>query len=271
MKKILILIIAAIVVASCGSAKKQMQRGNYDAVISKSVKQLVKKPDSPEDARLLDQAFKIANERDLERIKYLKMENNPNNFDEIFGRYESLKSRQSLVRTVLPINLNGRSINYEYIDYDAEIVTAKRKAAEYYYTNGKKLLQNSDKESYRIGHDQLVRARDYSGDGYPDLNELIIKARNMGISRVLVQIENSARILIAPDFQDELLAFNTQGLNSDWVEFHFRHLNDKLEYDQSDKSFFCTCSDYSNELAAKTEITTRDLKLYGQKKKRFRD
>jgi hypothetical protein len=127
--------------------------------------------------------------------------------------------------------LYGKSLNYEYIDYDAEIVLAKRKAAEYYYTNGKKLLQNSDKDSYRNAHDQLVRARNYSGDGYPDLNELIIKARNMGISRVLVQVENSSRIMIAPDFQDELLAFDTQGLNSDWVEFHFRHLNDKIDYD----------------------------------------
>ena len=41
---------------------------------------------------------------------------------------------------------------------------------------------------------------------------------------------------------------------------------DRLEYNQSNKSFFCSCSDYSNELAAKTEITTRDLKLYSQKK-----
>ena len=208
-----------------------MQRGMYDAVISKSVKRLIKDPGSAEDARLLDQAYRIANEQDLERIKYLKMENNPNNFDEIFGRYESLKGRQRLVRTVLPLNMDGKSLNYEYIDYDAEIVLAKRKAAEYYYTNGKKLLQNSDKDSYRNAHDQLVRARNYSGDGYPDLNELIIKARNMGISRVLVQVENSSRIIIAPDFQDELLAFDTQGLNSDWVEFHFRHLNDKIDYD----------------------------------------
>ena len=42
--------------------------------------------------------------------------------------------------------------------------------------------------------------------------------------------------------------------------------NDKLEYNQSNESFFCTCSDYSGELAAKTEITSRNLELYGQKK-----
>jgi hypothetical protein len=208
-----------------------LQRGNYDAVINKSVKRLVKDPDNSEDVKLVDRSYILANEKDLERIKYLKMENNPNNYDEIFSRYESLKARQTLVRTVLPMNLNGGSINYEYIDYDAEIITAKRKAAEYYYTNGKKLLQNSDKESYRIAYEQLVRARDYSGDGFSDLNGLIIDARNMGISRALVQVDNSSRIVISPDFQNELLSFNTQGLGNDWVEYHFRHLNEKIDYD----------------------------------------
>ena len=208
-----------------------MQRGNYDTVINKTVKKLVKKPDSEEDARLLDKAYKLANDRDLERVRFLKMENNPNNWDEIFVRYENLKDRQSRVRTVLPLKLDGRSVNYEYIDYDAEIVQSKRKAAEYFYTNGKKLLSNPDKASHREAYYQLNRAQQYSGNSYPDLNKLILQARNMGISRVLVQVENSSRILIAPDFQDELLTFNAQDLNSEWVEFHLRHLNEKIDYD----------------------------------------
>ncbi len=231
MRKILFLLISAILISSCGGTKKQLQRGNYDAVINKSVKKLIKKPDSGEDARLLDKAYKLANDRDLERIKYLKLENNPNNYDEVFARYESLKARQSRVRTVLPINLNGTSVSYAFVDYDVEIVQAKRKAAEYFYANGKKLLENPDKQSHRDAYYQLVRAQQYSGDSYPDLNELITRARYMGISRVLVQVENSARILISPDFQDELLTFSAQDLNSEWVEFHLRHLNEDIDYD----------------------------------------
>jgi hypothetical protein len=231
MRKILLLLITAVLISSCGGARKQMQRGNYDAVINKSVKKLIKKPDSEEDARLLDKAYQLANDRDMERVKYLKLENNPNNWDEVFARYASLKERQSRVRTVLPINLDGRSISYEFIDYDAEIVQAKRKAAEYFYSNGKKLLQNADKQSHREAYYELIRAQEYSGDSYADLNELITKARFMGLSRVLVQVENSSRILISPDFQDELLAFNAQDLNSEWVEFHLRNLNEGIDYD----------------------------------------
>lgn len=207
-----------------------MQRGDYDGVINKTVKDLIKDPNNSGDVQTLDKAYRLANERDLERIKFLKTENNPNNYDEIFMRYETLKARQARVRAVLPLNLNGRTINYDYVDYDAEIVSAKRKAAEYFYNNGQKLLGNGDKESARLAYYQLIRAQGYSGDSYPNLNELILEAKYRGTSRVIVQVVSSGRVMVAPAFSDELLTFNTEGLNSEWVEYHFRHLNDQMEY-----------------------------------------
>ena len=130
MKKYLLFTIVTILLASCASQNKKMIRGDYDGIINKSVKKLIKNPNDAEEADMLDRAYKLANERDLERIKYLKTENNPNNFDEIFRRYESLKMRQTRVKPVLPLNVKGRTIDYPYVDYDAELVAAKRKAAE---------------------------------------------------------------------------------------------------------------------------------------------
>ncbi len=231
MKKYLLFAFVALFLSSCGSVNKKLQRGDYDGVINKSVKKLIKDPGDSEDIKLLDRAYKLANERDLERIKFLKTEDNPNNYDEIFQRYESLKARQARVRTVLPLELNGKTINYDYVDYDAGLVAAKRKAAEYYYNNGQKLLQNPDKPSYREAYYELTRAQEYSGDGFPNLNELILEAHHKGVSRVIVEVQTGDRIMIAPEFRDELLTFDTQGLNSEWVEYHFRHLNDDIQYD----------------------------------------
>ena len=73
---------------------KKLQQGNYDAVIDKTVKKLIRKPDA-KDAAEMDRAYRMANERDYDRIKYLKMENNPDNYDEIFSRYNMLKERQT--------------------------------------------------------------------------------------------------------------------------------------------------------------------------------
>ncbi len=231
MKKYVLFGFIALFLSSCGSVNKKLQRGDYDGVINKSVKRLIKDPTDEEDIKTLDKSYKLANERDLERIKFLKTEDNPNNYDEIFQRYETLKARQALVRKVLPLNLNGRSINYDYVDYDADLVAAKKKAAAFYYANGQKLMNNGDKASYREAYYELVRAQQYSGDSYPNLNQMILDAHYKGLSRVIVEVQSSDRIMIAPEFRDELLTFNTQGLNSEWVEYHFRHLNDDIQYD----------------------------------------
>ena len=106
MKRIFTIVIAVLILAGCASTTKQMQRGNYDAVINNSVKKLIKKPDSEKDAAAMDKAYRLANERDLERIKYLKMENNPNNYDEVMSRYNMLKQRQQQVRTVTPLTIS---------------------------------------------------------------------------------------------------------------------------------------------------------------------
>ena len=231
MKNILIFIVSVILVSSCSSLNKQLQRGQYDTVIDRTVKRLIKDPNNAEDVRVLDRAYKTANERDLERIKFLKLENNPVSFDEIFQRYDNLKFRQSKVRTVLPLNLKSSVINYDYVDYDYEIVQAKRNAAEYYFNNGQRLLKNTDRMSAREAYIQLVRARDYSGDSFPGLVNMIIQAKDRGTSKALVQVENGSMLKITPEFEQELLNFNTQGLSSQWVEFHFRHINENINYD----------------------------------------
>lgn len=253
MNKFFLFFFSILLLASCGSVNKKLQRGDYDGVIDKMVKSLIKKPNKTENAISLDKAYKLANERDLERVKYLKMENNPNNFDEIFRRYEALKYRQSKVRTVLPLNINGASINYSYIDYDAEIVAAKRKAAEYYYNNAQKLLKNNDRQSYRKAYYELIRAQEYSGDAFPGLNGMITNARYNGTSMVIVEVQSGSRIMVAPEFRDELLSFNSQGLNTDWIEYHFRHVNDEIDYD------YAVVINLLDILVSPEEVKTNDL------------
>ncbi len=66
------------------------------------------------------------------------------------------------------------------MDYDAEMVAAKRKAADYYYNHGKKLMEGKTKESYRQAYYEFRRAQDYSGDSYYDLDQLIAQSHEYG-------------------------------------------------------------------------------------------
>jgi len=231
MKKIIYFLLAGMILTSCGSSKKMLQKGNYDAAIQKSVKQLRKKPDDAKEAATLDEAYRRVNQLDRERVKFLEREDNPGNYDEIFSIYERMKNRQSLVRTVLPLNVNGRHIDYEYVDYDAKIISSKRKAAEYYFHSGQDLMKTGTKEAYRQAYIEMTKAQDYSGGMYPELDPLIEEARYKGISRVLVLVNNMTHINLEPRFEEDLLEIDNRGLNSDWVEYHFRDLDQDISYD----------------------------------------
>lgn len=230
MKKILYLLILVIVSSGCASSKRHMQKGNYDAAIQKSVKQLMKKPSDQKEIETLDRSYRIANERDLERIKYLKMENNPGNWDEILGRYSSLKNRQTLVRTVLPLQQGNRTINYEYVDYDREMIEAKLNAAEYFYSNAQKIMRNGDKESFRQANYELRKVKEYMG-AYEDVDALLAETREKGMSRALIMMKNHTYLKFPPEYEQELMAISPVDLNSEWVEYHTRDLDETIDYD----------------------------------------
>ena len=231
MRQVYIAILTLLMLFACSSPEKLLQKGNYDALIDKSIKKIIKDPTSEEDIELLDKAYNLANQQNIERINYLKLENNPNNWDEVLSLYSLLKDRQTKVRKVLPLKLHGRTINYEYVDYDRDMVEAKRKAAEYFYSHGKSLIQNNNKESFRQAYYELNKANDYSGGTYSDLDQLIAEARFNGISRVLVSAINNTQLKLPEDFMENLLALNTTGLNSEWVEYHFRPLDENIDFD----------------------------------------
>ncbi|MCF8226508.1 MAG: hypothetical protein K9J30_11580 [Bacteroidales bacterium] len=233
MKRTIPVIIFALLLSSCASITRNMQRGNYDRVIQKTTKRLIRKPKA-KDAEAMNRAYKLANERDLERITFLEKEDNPAYYDELFARYATLKERQSRVRTVTPITIEGMTYSYQYVDYDARIIESKQKAARELYRSGKELVNNSrSKLDFREAHFQLVRANEYGGHLFPDIEDLIHEARMMGISRVIVVPENRDPNIGIPQIDLEyLISFDTRRLDAnEWTEFHFKHMGGNVNYD----------------------------------------
>ncbi|MCA1757642.1 MAG: hypothetical protein LC649_09315 [Bacteroidales bacterium] len=231
MKKILLLVISAtLIFAGCGSPKKQMESGNYEAAIIKAVDKLRKDRDDVKTIDVLDSSYRIALEQDNERIRFLKMENKPDNWDEIFLVYKKLNDRQTLVRTVLPLQSGSKTVDFPYVDYMEEMITAKKRAADYYYAHGQTLLDSRTREGYRQAYYEFVRAKEYVGD-YENIDNLIYETRMMGISRVLVRIANNSHINFPPEFEADLLALNLPRLNSEWVEYHSVVVDEDINFD----------------------------------------
>lgn len=223
-------LIISVLFASCSSPKKQMESGNYDAAITKAVDKIRKDRDDAKNIEILDQSYKIALEQDNERIRLLKMEGKPQNWDEIYLIYKKMHDRQSLVRTVLPLKSGSRTVDFPYVDYMEEMIIAKNKAADYYYANGQELMKNGTKESYRQAHAEFSRAKEYVGD-YEGIDQLIDECRYMGMSRVLVKVDNRSHINFPPEFENDLLALNLPRLDNQWVEYHTRQLDENTQFD----------------------------------------
>jgi hypothetical protein len=224
MKRVLpFALVLTIILAGCGSSKKQLEKGNYDAAIEKAVKDLRRNPKDQKQIATLESAYKVASDQDNERIRFLKMEGKPGNWDEIYLIYKRLYDRQALVKTV-------PSLNFPYVDYMQDMVVAKRKAADFYYAHGIELMKNKMKDSYRQAYGEFVRAKEYVGD-YEGIDGKISESRYLGISRVLVAIQNKSIIKFPKEFEDQLLMLDLPSLNSDWVEYHTKDLDQNTQFD----------------------------------------
>lgn len=231
MKKALLLSLSiAFILIGCGSPKKQMESGNYEAAIIKAVDKLRKDRTDDKNISILDQSYRIALEQDNERIRFLKMEGKPDNWDDIYLVYKKMNDRQTLVRTVLPLQTGAKTVDFPYVDYMEEMISAKKKAADYYYSHGQTLLESRTKEGYRQAYYEFVRAKEYAGD-YEGIDDLIYETKLMGMSRVLVRIQNQSHINFPPEFQNDLLALDLPRLNSEWVEYHTKILDEEAQFD----------------------------------------
>ena len=230
MRQLLYVVIVGLLMAGCGSSKKQLQKGNYDAAIQKAVKKLMRNPNSEDDIEILTRSFKLANAQNQERIKYLKMEGKAESWEEIAQSYQRLKWRQEMIRPVMPLELNGQTVHLDYVDYNNELIEAKHRAAEFFFAHGQKLMNNNNKDSYRQAWYEFSKVKDYWGD-YENIDNLLMETRYLGMSRALVTIENMTVIRLSPEFKDDLLAINPQDLNSEWVEYYTRALDEEVQYD----------------------------------------
>lgn len=204
--------------------------GNYDAAINKAVAELRKNPKSTKDIETLERAMNIALDQDNERIRFLKIEGRANAWDEIYLIYKKMSDRQTAVRTVTPIEYQGRTIQWPYVDYMQEMVIAKKKAADFYFAHGQELMKNGTKDSYRQAYAEFARAREYVGD-YEGIDQMMQESRYLGISRAYVTLKNYSATKFPESFEKELVALDLPRLNSEWVEYYITLPNNDTQID----------------------------------------
>jgi hypothetical protein len=231
MKNNFALIAIICLLVTCKSPEKLLRQGDYDGVIDRSIKTILKGKAKNEDKVLLDKAYNLANQRDQERINFLIRENRPENWEEVFHRYSALEARQTKVQKVLPLTISGRQVNYPKVDYTAKIIDAKKNAARYFYNDGVSQMNLNTKEGFRQAYFDFQKVSNYRPSDYPDLDNLMNEARYLGISRVLIELENRVPAKLPPSFFNEVQSVNVADLNGPWVEYHLERLDRETTFD----------------------------------------
>lgn len=226
---IIIVCISAILFTSCSTARKYFEKGMYDTAVQKAVKKIRKNATHTKSIEILEKAYPLANEKNLEQITFLKKEGKPDVWDEVYKHYSALKDRQNLVKTVTPLNLNGRTISFPIIDYDNEIIAAKKNAAEYFYAHAQKLLETNDKIKIREAYYEFKKVKNFYPN-YRDVDQMLDKTKQLGLSWVYVYTENNTIIKLPNDYMNNLIDVDLPKFNTEWLQYTNQNIYSNIDY-----------------------------------------
>lgn len=225
MKRHSLFLLLILFVGSCTSSQKLLEKGRYDQAIDKAVEKLRDNPGDSEELAVLKEAFELANMFDRERIEYLELERNDQNWIEIVELYEQLDRRQDKIRR-LPSQIRNQ---FDFANYNQAIVDSKSAAADVSYRRGLEYMERGDKQSYRLAWAEFVRA-DELFPGYKDVDEKMSEARTLGLNHALFIAENNSGRMVPDYFTTDLSRITLRDLNTRWLNFDTVE-NRNIDYD----------------------------------------
>ena len=227
MRKSLLFSALIFLLFSCSSIKNTQEaisNGNYDSAINTAIKNLkrnkTKKGNQPY-ILLLEEAFEKATAKDLARINFLKKEKNPENIETIFVLYEQLKRRQEILKPLLPLYIvnKNRDAVFLFTNYDDAIIENKNQLSDHLYAKVKELFNIDTKFDYRAAYNDLVYIEKVNPN-FKDVRNLMNVAREKGLDFVIVSMKNETQKVIPKRLEEDLLNFDTYGLNELWTVYH---------------------------------------------------
>tara|TARA_R110000765_G_scaffold61991_1_gene120262 strand:+ start:5430 stop:6614 length:1185 start_codon:yes stop_codon:yes gene_type:complete len=244
MKKFLLFSFIGLLLSCSGVKKTQeaLNSGNYEAAINKAVMNIAENKTKKSNQTyivLLEEGYKKNTERELQHIKFLKKDGNAANFEEIYNTYGRLKSIQERIRPLLPLYIQdeNRKAQFNFKNYDEDIIAAKTNLSEFLYNKATTLLKSANyKSDYRNAYNDLNYLEEINPN-FKDVVSKIDEAYKKGLDFVIVEMTNNTDQIIPKRLEDELLNLNTYGLNSDWTEYHTNRIQNQLYDYQMEVSF----------------------------------
>lgn len=223
--------------ASCASPQKSFERGNYEEAVELAVKRLRSEKVKEKDVATLVEAFNYVNQRETERMGRLRLDNNADNWAEIYNLATRIQVRQDLVKPFLALDdekYYGLLSNCRFTEgVSATISEAREGAAANLYSHAVgnlELSKTGNRRLARTAYDDLRSIKKYY-DNYRDVAQLTEQAYIAGINHVYVKVENDSRVALPSAFEKELESIFVRDMNSKWTKYHtFQDDNLRYEY-----------------------------------------
>ena len=209
---------------SCTSIEKLVDSGQYDKAIYFATNKLSgAKVNKVEYVRGLETAFKKVTDKDMAYIEKLKNEGNPESWETILSVYATISNRQESIRPLLPLtDENGKKANFLFVNTNDLEKEAKEQTINFLYSSAKDFLQEArstkDRIPARKAYDALLRLKNYSAR-FMDVPQLEREARELGTTKILVNVQNYSQSVFPAGLEDEILRLGFRDLDREWQKF----------------------------------------------------
>lgn len=209
---------------SCTSIEKLVDSGQYDKAIYFATNKLSgAKVNKVEYVRGLETAFKKVTDKDMAYIEKLKNEGNPESWETILSVYATISNRQESIRPLLPLtDENGKKANFLFVNTNDLEKEAKEQTINFLYSSAKDFLQEArstkDRIPARKAYDALLRLKNYSSR-FMDVPQLEREARELGTTKILVNVQNYSQAVFPAGLEDEILRLGFRDLDREWQKF----------------------------------------------------
>jgi hypothetical protein len=267
MKRSILPIVVLFLIASCGGVKRTQEAlntGNYLQAINTSVRELAEnktKKSKQTYVLLLEEAYAKFLERELSDIRFLRKDGNPAHLGDIYQKYTEIREVQNRIRPLLPLPIydQNREAQFEFPNYDRELIAAKEELSAYLYENASALLeQATQKWEFRKVYEDFQYLNEIN-PGYADTKAQMDYAYQNGLDYVKVKMINDSQMIIPQRLEADLLNFNTYGLNDLWTAYHTNPVED-IDYDYEMQLSFRNIDISPEQVSERQFIQERQVK-----------
>lgn len=181
------------VLVSCNNVDRLYEKGNYEDVLKRVLKQEQKRKASKSDIQLAEKAFEQIQSDILEQLKIADESNSEDKWVKIYNLTSRLENIQKNIQSASPVrSQNGYEGHFEFIDLNEIKQRAELEASTYFVELGDAQLEiaekHQDKIAARKAYEYYKKAIDFQSSTI--VREKQDKARKIGTIRIATQVGN---------------------------------------------------------------------------------